>query len=94
MWATINVYRATCFGRPAGPWRLKRSAARRDAIELGLGTYDEHGCYYDIVPGGIQARDFPPSLLGLTDQQAGEIITSETHARLSGRLPQRVRRSA
>lgn len=47
-------YRATCFGSPVGPWRDSMRDARRDLIQLRLGSYDEHGTFYITVPGGMQ----------------------------------------
>ena len=49
-------YRVVCFHKPRGPWRREKDQARRDAITLKLGTYDEWGRYYDIVPGAIEWR--------------------------------------
>lgn len=53
MLTAVKWYRATCAGKPQGPWREDREEARRDAIGLGLGTYDEWGQWYDIVPGCV-----------------------------------------
>jgi hypothetical protein len=44
----------TCFGNPVGPWRLDRAQVQRDAIEQGLGSYDEWGRFFVTVPGDIQ----------------------------------------
>lgn len=54
MLTAVRWYRVTCFGRPAGLWRDSKELARKDAIALGLGAYDEWGQWFDIVPGGIQ----------------------------------------
>ncbi len=54
MLTAVRWYRVMSFGRPRGPWRDTKEAARRDAINLGLGAYDEWGHWYDIVPGRIQ----------------------------------------
>lgn len=93
MFKTILTYRVVCFGKPAGPWRLRLTAARREAIAAGLGSYDEWGAYYDVVPGGIEIKEVSPRLLGLSDEQVVEMITSEKRARLSARQPQKVRHS-
>lgn len=93
MYVQIPTYRVVSFGSPMGPWRLRLTAARRDAIATGLGCYDEWGSYFDIVPGGIEIKQVCPRLLGLSDEQIDEMITSERRARLSARQPQKVRRS-
>lgn len=54
MLTAIRWYRVTCFGKPCAPWRDDREAARQDAIEQGLGCYDDYGQWYLIVPGGMQ----------------------------------------
>lgn len=51
-----SLWRVTSFGKAAGPWRRTRALARRDAIDLGLGEFDEHGQFYLIVPGDIEVR--------------------------------------
>lgn len=48
-------YRATCFGKPIGPWRSSREAARRDLMDEDLGEYDEWGSFFISVPGDIEA---------------------------------------
>jgi len=53
MMTAVRSYRVTCFGRPRGPWRETKEEARRDAIDLGLGSYDEYGQWFDTVPGRI-----------------------------------------
>lgn len=88
MWQSIPSYRVTCLGKPAGPWRLRLTAARHDAISDGLGCYDEWGSYFDIVPGAIECRQVQPHLLGLTDDQVTAMVTSERRARLSARQRQ------
>lgn len=41
-------YRVTAFGQAHGPWRATKKRAERDAVEAGLGSYDERGrCYLD-----------------------------------------------
>lgn len=94
MLLTIPTYRVVCFGRPAGPWRLRLTAARRDAIADGLGCYDEWGGYFDIVPGAIEEKRVSPKLLGLSDEQLAEMITSERRAKLSVRQRQSSRHQA
>jgi hypothetical protein len=64
MRTAVRWYRVTCFGKPRGPWRDDEEQARQDAIELGLGGYDEWGQYFDTVPGGIQA------VFAIEDQEA------------------------
>ncbi|KKC24892.1 hypothetical protein [Sphingomonas sp. SRS2] len=54
MRTAVRWYRVTCFGKPSAPWRDDREHARRDAIELGLGAYDEWGQWFTIVPGGME----------------------------------------
>ncbi|QAY77900.1 hypothetical protein [Sphingosinicella sp. BN140058] len=48
------LYRVVVFGMPQGPWRSCRDQARRDAIEVDLGEYDDHGNFYLTVPADIQ----------------------------------------
>lgn len=52
----VNWCRATCLGVPCGPWRFGQTAARRDLIARDLGSYDEYGCFYTTVPGGMEVR--------------------------------------
>lgn len=51
-----TTYRVTVFGRPRGPWRQQRKQAQRDAIELGMGEYDEWGRFFVTVPADIEFR--------------------------------------
>lgn len=60
---TLKFYRVISFSEPCGPWRLDREQARRDAIEQGLGEYDEWGRYFSIVPGAIQRLELPLRLV-------------------------------
>lgn len=53
---TIPKYRALCFRRPIGPWRLDRNQARRDLLEADLGSYDEWGSFYVTVPGDLETQ--------------------------------------
>ena len=46
-------YRATCFEGAIAPWRDSLREARRDLIDRKLGAYDEWGCFFMIVPGGL-----------------------------------------
>ena len=48
-------YRVCSFGKPRGPWRPTKRQAQQDAIELGLGEYDEWGKFFVSVPGDIEA---------------------------------------
>lgn len=75
-----------------GPWRLRQSQARREAIAAGLGAFDEWGSYFDVVPGEIQTKQVMPEQIGLTQEQVQEIITSERRARLSVRSPHNAHR--
>lgn len=92
MFNVILAYRVVCFGKPVGPWRLRQSQARREAIAAGLGVFDEWGSYFDVVPGEIQTKEVRPEQIGLTQDQVREIITSEQRARLSARPPHNTRR--
>jgi hypothetical protein len=49
-------YRATCFGKPVGPWRDSARDVKRDLIAQGLGSYDEWNAFYITVPGGVDKR--------------------------------------
>lgn len=53
MLTAVKWYRATCAGASKGPWRETEDEARRDAIRLGLGEYDEWGQWFDSVPGCV-----------------------------------------
>jgi hypothetical protein len=53
----VQWCRATSFGVPIGPWRFGRKGARRDLMAEGLGSYDEDGCFYTTVPGGMDVRE-------------------------------------
>src|SRR5687767_5291732 len=90
----ICAYRVVSFGKPMGPWRLRLSQVRREAVGAGLGSYDEWGRYFDVVPGEIQTRDIKPEQIGLTQAQVVELITSEPRAKLSARSPHRTHRQA
>lgn len=52
----VSWYRATCFGRPIGPWRKSVRYAREDLIAEGLGSHDEYGCFFVTVPGGMDRQ--------------------------------------
>lgn len=64
MLTAVRWYRVMSLGKPRGLWRDDRELARKDAIELGLGAYDEWGQWFDIVPGGIEA------VFAIEDQEA------------------------
>lgn len=49
-------FRASCFGRPMGPWRERIDLAREDLIGAKLGEYDERGRFYVTVPGELELR--------------------------------------
>ena len=89
MFTKINAYRVVSFGKPVGPWRLRLTQARREAVAAGLGAFDEWGSYFDVVPGEIQVKDVRPDEIGMTQEQVQELITSERRARLSVRSPHR-----
>ena len=55
MLTAVRWYRVVS-AKPRGPWRDDLNQARRDAIDLGLGCFDEQGQYFDIVPGRIEAQ--------------------------------------
>lgn len=63
MYEVARFYRVVSFGTPKGPWRHDRLQARRDAIALGLGSYDEWGTYFSTVPGEIQRIEIAASEL-------------------------------
>lgn len=52
----VTWYRALCLGKPVGPWRPDRNAAREDLIQRGLGSYDEWGHFWVTVPGDLKVR--------------------------------------
>lgn len=37
----MHFYRIVMFGKPEGPWRRSTRLARLDAIEKGVGSFDE-----------------------------------------------------
>lgn len=47
-------YRITAFGQPRGPWRTSKQSVRRDAIEAGLGAYDEDRRFFLDAIANIQ----------------------------------------
>ena len=49
-------YRATCFGKPCGPWRNCPRQVREDLEARGLGSRDEWGTFFITVPGGVQQQ--------------------------------------
>lgn len=48
------LYRLRVFGEPKAPWRRVKTQAQQDAIELGLGSFDEWGKFFVAVPGDIE----------------------------------------
>lgn len=64
MSTTVAVYRISMFGRSMGPWRADIKQARRDAIEHGLGSYDEWGRFYLTVPGEIEVERVAQQTIG------------------------------
>jgi hypothetical protein len=56
MWGS-RVCRVVVFRRPQGPWRRSLRQAHADAIELGLGSYDEDGTFFITVPADIEWAD-------------------------------------
>jgi hypothetical protein len=55
----MRRYRVVEFGQPKAPWRTTRQKALQDAVELGLGSYDEWGQFYITIPAEIEAGDAP-----------------------------------
>ncbi len=53
----VSEFRVSVFGQPRGPWRQTLRQAQRDAIAIGLGSFDETGQFYSTVPGDIEWRD-------------------------------------
>jgi hypothetical protein len=53
MLTAVRWYRVMVGNDARGPWRAKLDEARRDALDIGLGSYDEYGQWYDTVPGRI-----------------------------------------
>lgn len=51
----VHWYRAMCFGRPIGPWRLGIKAARADLISAKLGSYEPDG-FFITVPGALECQ--------------------------------------
>jgi len=49
-------YRVAVFGAGRAPWRERLEAARRDAVQLGLGAY-EGGRFFLSVPAEIERRE-------------------------------------
>jgi len=47
-------FRVRVFGRPKGPWRRVRQQAQQDAVQLGIGQFDEWGKFFVSVPGEIE----------------------------------------
>lgn len=74
VFVVITWCRATCFGRPIGPWRCGVSAAREDLIARNLGCYED-GAFYTTVPGGMQMKS--------------EWVTAEEEAALLARTMKR-----
>jgi hypothetical protein len=52
--AWMLFYRVREFGKPKGPWRVSKRLAQQDALDLGLGEYDEWGIFFVHVPGEIE----------------------------------------
>lgn len=82
MHVTTRFYRIACFGKPCGPWRAQRDQARRDAVDQGLGAFDERGTFFTVVPGTIQSIELPLSLLRMALEAADRPRASATAGRL------------
>lgn len=54
MRTAVRWYRLTCFHRPRGPWRDRLELVHKDALALGLGSYDEWGQWFWDVAGGVE----------------------------------------
>lgn len=48
------LYRVRVFGEPKAPWRRAKKQAQQDALDLGLGSFDEWGKFFVSVPGEIE----------------------------------------
>lgn len=53
----MRLYRVIVFGKPQAPWRSTREQARRDAVDLDLGSYDEWGQFFITVPAEIETAE-------------------------------------
>jgi len=76
MYQAVNFYRVVCFGKPRGPWRLDREQAQRDAVNEGLGSFDDHGAFWATVPGDIETMALPTRLLQRALQTAAGQIAA------------------
>ncbi len=77
MYEIVSLYRVLSFSKPIGPWRATKKLAQEDAVDVGLGSYDEWGKFWTTVPGTIQRIDLPTRVLltalanaGLADRVA------------------------
>ena len=58
-------YRVTAFGSPRGPWRATMPAVRRDAIDAGLGAFDDDQRFFlDAVANIETAHEYELIRLG------------------------------
>ncbi len=78
-----GYFRAASFGEPLGPWRESKRQVARDLIEHGLGSYDECGRFFVMVPGQIESRH-EWMVVDMPDEKSVE-ITSERRAKSRGR---------
>ncbi len=82
----VHFYRVISCGRERGPWRVDREQARRDAIDQGLGSYDEWGKYFDVVPGRIEQVELPTRLLLSTIEAVSPQTTRVNRSRSPARV--------
>jgi hypothetical protein len=89
MYTRVTFHRSVMFKRPMGPWRFDRDQARRDAVDAKLGTFDERGNFYDIVPGAIEQIELPTLELIKAVEHAthGEVTRVSGARRSRGRSP-------
>lgn len=48
------LYRVRMFGQPKAPWRRVKRLAEQDALDLGLGSFDEWGKFFVSAPAEIE----------------------------------------
>jgi hypothetical protein len=63
MYQSVPLYRVVSFGQAKGPWRLERVQAQNDAVDEGLGSFDEYGQFWITVPGDIEVMVLPMRLI-------------------------------
>lgn len=63
MYQTVPLYRVVSFGQPKGPWRIELKQAQEDAVDQGLGSFDEWDKFWATVPGDIEVTHLPLRLI-------------------------------